>query len=96
MSYDLWKLGTYAGYAESGWFWTELREGEKGLVHPDRDCAHSDCPEAGKRHTHTPTVEQREEMQSHITHYLTSKFEAEEAEKARRADITELRRIMEL
>lgn len=27
MSYDMWKLGTYAGYAESGWFWTELREG---------------------------------------------------------------------
>ena len=54
MSYDLWKLGTYAGYAESGWFWTELREGAKGLVHPDRDCAHPDCPEAGTRHRHTP------------------------------------------
>ena len=96
MSYDLWKLGTYAGYAESGWFWTELREGAKGLVHPDRDCAHPDCPEAGTRHRHTPTMEQREEMQSYITRYLTSKFEAEEAEKGRRADITELRRMMEL
>lgn len=96
MSYDLWKLGTYAGYAESGWFWIELREEVKGLVHPDRDCAHSDCPEAGTRHRHTPTMQQREEMQSYITRYFTSKFEAEEAEKGRRADISELRRVMEL
>jgi len=56
MSYDLWKLGTYAGYAEAGWHWTDLRDGVKGLVHPDRDCAHSDCPEAGTRHGHTPTM----------------------------------------
>src|SRR5437899_1745578 len=96
MSYDLWKLGTYAGYAESGWFWTELREGEKGLVHPEKDCTHSDCPQSGTDHRHQPTMEQREEMQSYITRYLTSKFESEEAEKGRRADISELRRMTEL
>ena len=96
MSYDMWKLGTYAGYAESGWFWTELREGAKGLVHPDRDCAHPDCPKAGTHHRHTSTMEQREEMQSYVTRYLTSKFQSEEAEKGRRADITELRRMIEL
>ena len=96
MSYDLWKLGTYASYAESGWFWTDLRDGVKALVHPDRDCAHPDCPEAGTHHRHSPTMQQREEMQSYITRYLTSKFEAEEVEKGRRADITELRRMMEL
>jgi hypothetical protein len=96
MSYDLWKLGTYAGYAEAGWHWTNLRDGVKGLVHPDRDCAHSDCPEALTRHRHTPTVEQKEQMQRYVTGYLTSKFEAEEAEKGRRADITELCRMTEL
>ncbi len=96
MSYDLWKLGTYAGYAEAGWFWTELRDGVKGLVHPDRDCAHSDCPQSGTAHRHQPTVEQREEMQSYITRYLTSKFESEEAEKGRRADVAELCRMSEL
>ncbi len=96
MSYDLWKLGTYAGYAESGWFWTKLREGEKGLVHPEIDCTHSDCPQSGTDHRHQPTMEQREEMQSYITRYLTSKFESEEAEKGRRADITELCRMTEL
>jgi len=41
-------------------------------------------------------MEQREEMQSYITRYLASKFEAEEAEKGRQADIPELRRMMEL
>jgi hypothetical protein len=96
MSYDMWKLGTYAGYAESGWFWTELREGEKGLVHPDRDCAHSDCPQSGTHHRHTPTMKQKEQMQKYVTGYRALKFEAEEAEKGRRADITELRRMMEL
>ena len=96
MSYYLWKLGTYARYAESGWFWTELREGVRGLVHPEIDCTHSDCPQSGTDHRHQPTMEQREEMQSYITRYLTSKFESEEAEKGRRADITELCRMTEL
>ena len=53
MSYDVWKLGTYARYAESGWFWTELRDGVKGLVHPDRDCDLSDCPKSGTAHRHS-------------------------------------------
>jgi len=96
MSYDLWKLGTYAGYAEAGWHWTDLRDGVKGLIHPDRYCAHSDCPEAGTHHRHTPTMEQKEQMQRYVTGYLKSKFEAEEAEKGRRADIAELRRMSEL
>jgi len=95
MSYYLWKLGTYARYAGSGWFWTELREGVRGLVHPEKDCSHSDCPQSVMAHRHQPTMEQREEMQSYITRYLTLKFEAE-AERGRRADISELRRMMEL
>ncbi len=41
-------------------------------------------------------MEQREGMQSYITRYLTSKFEGEQAEKGRRADISELRRVTEL
>jgi hypothetical protein len=41
-------------------------------------------------------MEQKEQMQRYVTGYLTLKFEAEEAEKGRRADITELRRMMEL
>jgi hypothetical protein len=38
-------------------------------------------------------VEQKEQMQRYITRYLASKFEAEEAEKGRRAHIAELRRM---
>ena len=40
MSYDMWKLGTYAGYADAhGWFWTELVKESVQSIQP---CAPSE------------------------------------------------------
>ena len=69
--YDLWWFGKLAVMAEQGFFFHDV-EGEgksRQAVHPEQDCPHGNCRQAGTPHRHAPTEEQQQEMQSYIRRY---------------------------
>ncbi len=65
------------------------KTGVTGLVHPDKDCTHSNCPQAGESHRHQSTEADREMMDRYITRWLTARHAAEEYIAGRQKDIAE-------
>jgi hypothetical protein len=96
-NWDLYWLGKHAANAEAGWAFVDIGiPGVRILVHPDIDCTHSDCPQAGESHRHQPTEADREVMDRYITRWLTAKHAAEEYIAGRQKDIAELERTFRL
>ena len=94
--HDKYKIGQLAAYAELGWFWHEIAPGVRALVHPDRVCTASDCPQAGEEHRHRPDLHQREEQHDMTTRALRIRADDWHAEIGRQADVDELGRIWNL
>ena len=99
-AWDRWNLSKMASWAEQGWFYERIDDKTSILVHPDKDCTRSDCPQYGTVHRHVPTQEQRAEMQAYIVRYEQARveFEEEEAKRLRfeQESIAECYRIIAL
>lgn len=95
-AWDRWNLSKMASWAKQGWFYLDIGNGMSILVHADKECTRTDCPQYGTTHRHLPTLEQRKQMYDCVTDWLRAEFDAEEESQFEQESTAELERLFRL